>query len=202
MKTAEMYCGAPKSSLDEKKSTGKKACRILTQKKFNIAASQGGYNAYVPDPVADSSNRNYTKHYHNYCNDSHVWAYTGNDDMPSCQRKCDEINCTCFDAFDHNPPTPPPTPPTPGPAGAGALAMGLKGTLTSIPAGFAAEWVVVLGEKGDGILGSLEKWGDTLLMNSGKRGGKRWGPYDDPVVVVAVRSITTYSFSFGFGDVM
>jgi hypothetical protein len=181
MKTAEMYCGAPKSSLDEKRTAGKPSCRILTQKMFNVITSKGGYDAYVPDSIAGSSDRNYTKHYKNYCNDSHVWAYEGNDDTPSCQRRCDGMNCTCFDALDHNPPTPPPTPPTPGPSGPGALALGLKGTLVSIPAGFEAEWVVVLGQKEDGILGSLEKWGNALLTNSGKRGGKRWGPYDDPI---------------------
>lgn len=125
MKTGEMYCGMPKSSLHEKKSAGKKSCRIVTQKTFNLLANKDGYNAYVPDSTTDSD-RNYTKHYHNYCNDSHVWAYTGNDDMPSCQQRCDEMNCTCFDAFDHDPPTPPPTPPTPTPDGAGALALGLK----------------------------------------------------------------------------
>lgn len=56
-----------------------------------------------------------------------------------------------------------------------SLTLGLKGTLTSVPANYSASWVLTLGT---GIARSMEQWGDFLLAAGQK---ERTLPYSDPV---------------------
>ena len=76
-------------------------CRIITKTKFHLTPSASGYDAYTP------SGSSFTKHSHNYCDDSHQWAYTSNDlDQEGCAAKCKALSCTCFDFAEHKPPAP------------------------------------------------------------------------------------------------
>ena len=166
MKTGELSCGpAAAAPLAVPQ---RAACQIVDRPHFDtLNESTSDYEAFLP--AADGS---YTKHIGDVCQ-SHprdTWAYTGDDDSDSCESRCTQMACACFDHIRGNaPPGPPPSPV----AGPGHLALGLKGTLTAVPSGFDAEWVAVLG---DGILGSMEAWGDVLLESSGKQ---RWRPYAD-----------------------
>lgn len=102
--------------------------------------------------------------------------WTGDVALDDCEKKCTAIagGCGCLD-YSAGGPSPSPSPGPPPSVARNRLALGLKGTLTAVPAGFSAEWVAVLST---GMLRGMEAWGDTLLANSGK---KRFGPYDDPI---------------------
>lgn len=182
MKTSEMSCGkldnaplAPPLGAEgssSQVSRRKHACRVVAAAHFvQLNTSHDGYDAWVRDKAGA-----YLETPASYCDTSppHAWQYVGADDFSDCDAKCKKMNCACFD-HTSRPPGPPSPNPNPNSVQPGHLALGLKGTLTSIPSNFDAEWVAVLGE---GIKGSFEAWGDVLLESGGK---KRWGPYDDEI---------------------
>jgi len=57
-----------------------------------------------------------------------------------------------------------------------AITLGLKGSLTSIPSGFSASWLL---QVGTGIAETMEQWGDVLLACGEK---KRVSVYQDDIV--------------------
>lgn len=59
---------------------------------------------------------------------------------------------------------------------AGKLALGLKGSLTSVPAKFTASWVL---HAGTGVARTMEGWGDFLLAAGAKQ---RVSMYEDDIV--------------------
>lgn len=185
MKTAELSCGPataapllppPPSSPPAPPPPGGWPCRIVDKQHFTslVKDPTRKIEAYVRN-IKSGHGSKYSKSIGETCGTSppDTWAYLGIDDTDSCQSRCTQTHCACFDHIrDHGPPGPPPPSPR-ATSGPGHLSIGLKGTLTALPAGFDAEWVVVLG---DGILGGMETWGSFLLRSSNKR---RWGPYDD-----------------------
>jgi hypothetical protein len=184
MKTAEISCGPaaaapllprPPPPPPSPPPPGGWPCRVANKQHFSSLAKDPARKIEAFVRKANSGHGKYTKHIGATCGTSppDTWAYTGIDDQDGCQARCTQIGCACFDHIRDQSPGPPSPAAVKGP---GHLSIGLKGTLTAVPAGFDVEWVAVLG---DGILGGFESWGDFLLQSSGKR---RWGPYDDETV--------------------
>eukprot|EP01052_Picozoa_sp_SAG31_P025891 SAG31_NODE_2301_length_5978_cov_14.073652_7_plen_596_part_00 len=186
MKTAELSCGPlaaapllpppPLPPPPPAPPPGGWPCRIADKQHFTSLVKDPArkIEAYVRE-VNSGHGSKYSKSIGDTCGTSppDTWAYLGIDDQDGCQSRCTQTHCACYDHIrDHGPPGPPPPPPHAA-SGAGHLSIGVKGTLTAVPAGFDAEWVAVLG---DGMLGGMETWGNFLLRSSSKR---RWGPYDD-----------------------
>jgi hypothetical protein len=70
-------------------------CRIVGGQNFVLALSRIGYNAHVATQDATGL-RTYTKKEKSMCK-TQRWVYKGEDDLESCQRRCDKIKCGCFD---------------------------------------------------------------------------------------------------------
>ena len=73
-------------------------CRVTgDDSSAKLTKSRGGYDAYVQEGALGS----YTKHAGMYCatTPAHDWAFTGDGDRPTCQSKCLEASCHCFDVL-------------------------------------------------------------------------------------------------------
>eukprot|EP01062_Namystynia_karyoxenos_P070908 TRINITY_DN662_c0_g1_i2.p2 TRINITY_DN662_c0_g1~~TRINITY_DN662_c0_g1_i2.p2 ORF type:complete len:857 (+),score=267.23 TRINITY_DN662_c0_g1_i2:82-2571(+) len=66
-------------------------CRVVARN-FSLLGSVQGYDAYSPE-----AGGGYGVHPGRYCDDGHVWAFSGDLDFEGCYAKCKEVNCTCFD---------------------------------------------------------------------------------------------------------
>ena len=173
-------------------------CRVVAQgTAVTLTPSKGGYDSYTES----KNGTGYDKHPAEYCDTTpeHSWAYTADVDQATCQSKCDELTCPCFDVLANTnvaaaaatvTAAAAPSPVVPravavAPLGnfmaAGSCAenaeaaFGLFSSVTTVPAGFSHATVVVAGR---GVAATLSEVGARLLAKGGKTKTKLQHPTD------------------------